>query len=86
MTEFAGFQRGSPKLEIPLVLLWSLPVVILRFWACGEACCEVCRTILDDDKGSGEDGDVMKIVIKVTVMKIVRKFLMKAVIDVVMRQ
>jgi hypothetical protein len=84
MTEFAGFQRGSLKLEIPLMLLRSLQVVILRFWACGEACCEVCRTILDGDKGSGEDGDVMKIVIKVTVMKIVMRFVMKAV--VVMRQ
>jgi hypothetical protein len=85
MTEFAGFQRGSLKLEIPLVPSGSLLVVILRL-ACGEPCCEVCRTILDNDKGSGEDGDVMKIVIKVTVMKIVRKFVMKAVIDVVMRQ
>ena len=69
-----------------MVPLGSLLVVILKIGPCGLPCCEVCSTISDDDKGSGEEGDVMKIVMKVMVMKIVMKFVMKAVIEVVMRQ
>lgn len=62
MAKFAGFQRDSRGLGIPLVQLQILPLPIGKFsnllWTCGEAFCKFGRTNMDGDEGGSKYGDM----------------------------
>ena len=81
MTEFAGFQRGSPRWEILLVPLGCLSFPLGLFGIYRAPCCEVCKIILNVDKAMMKMGKMAKMVKMVKTVKTVKTVKMVKIVE-----